>query len=438
MKNNDLNSIQAKYNITFNLIEFVDESVFSGNALNPKTIPTLYHEYFHHYIFFNSLFYTEGTLRLYELASQVFTEKNIKGNIPLKNNLSKLVNRSKILQAQAEFDFWQKRSGYKFSNRDILAYKEIENIRFTESSGNFFTDHSNFFTSTLNVANKNHNSDFDFGAYTINESMAYILESFFHHIFINNDNDPPADYLPYKIISTFLLNNIYSIHIGLLLCDLSLQCADPGKYLIQLFNKYSSDLYKYGNKTFDSDLIERMHEIYFSEFNINPIKDYFHIIENQFHNSFKNAIGKNPYYLWIYNLHQENFERIAKKQLPDYFIPLIHKDKIKENVLNAFLSFPMPVIIDDETKKSGTYVAFKYNEKLYPNLKESTKYNLFFRALWTTFDQIYNGSLEFKCPLYDYCSNKFKDSECQKFPWKKGILEETCEFGLAANLFNLN
>jgi hypothetical protein len=438
MKNIDFNSIQAKYNITSYIIEFLDEYITKDDALNPEIIPTLFHEYFHHYIFFNSLFYLEGSQRLYDLSSQIFTEKKIKEYIPLKENLKYLKNKDKISRAIVEYEFWSRRSGKKYEPREILAYKNVTKVSFIESDGHYFTNSSNFQISHCQVANENHSTNFEFGAYTINESVAYLLEVFIHSIIQENEEDSEADFLPYKLLSTYILEKRFNIHLVILLCDLSLQSPDPGKYLIQLFKKYEYDLVQHGIKTVDINLFTRMKQIYFEEFSIDPILGYFSKLKNQFYGTFKNAIGNNPYYGWIYNLHNEFFNRISKQYLPDYFIPMIEVEKVKEDPLNAFITFPMPVIIDKGTSESGTYVSFKYDENLFPERKDNIKYNLFFRAFWTIFDQIYYKNLEFQCPIYNYCNNEFKNEECKTKPWKKGILKETCEFGLAANLFKLN
>jgi hypothetical protein len=62
----------------------------------------------------------------------------------------------------------------------------------------------------------------------------------------------------------------------------------------------------------------------------------------------------------------------------------------------------------------------------------------FIRALVELVDDLWHGTaVNWQCPFYDPCPLPIRDIECTSSPWRKGRLQQTCAYGMAAQLLHI-
>jgi len=431
----------AHYSLFKHIIVFNNESIYEDGKINEKIITTLFHEFFHYYIQFNSLFNIEGYIHYFSLIKEIFNNRdNINNIIPIQNNLEKLNEPEKYLTALSYFSNWKNRRGDNFKNNNnfkISMYIES----FKEDNKEIETPFKlgKTYIPQIIISQKEGSAirnEYDFGEIALNESMANLMQSYLKFSYGRNANIAPL--LPYQILSHLMYQKNYT-HIlpVIILADLSMQTPSPGYTFLTLEKKYHGLLSK--NEYYEDNYLELIGElknIYKQEIQSGLHKGYIEYIETLLVKYFKNSINNNPFFMWIYNKFEQGFNRIKQGDLPYYLLPMFGDDNLENKIKKLFITFTPPIIADIETKSSYEYVLFSTFNTPEERLNY-VAYNMFFSGLYQLFLFIKTGRIEGGCLNYDFCNKTYKDNDCKIKPWCKGQLDGTCEIGMAANFFNL-
>lgn len=437
-----LNAEIAHYSLFKHIIVFNNDSIYDNGEINKKIITTLFHEFFHYYLQFNSLFNIEGYIHYFSLIKELFVNRDhINEIIPIIKNFNKLHDPKKYPTALYYFNNWKKRRGDNFRNSTNFRnsmHIESFNERNKEIDIPFKLGKTYIPQITISQSKSSAiRSVYDFGEIALNESMANLMQSYLK--FSNGGIPNTAPLLPYQILSHLMYQKGY-IHLLpiIIFADLSMQSPSPGYTFLSLEKKYhdllSESRSQYYEKNFP-ELIDELKDIYKKEIKSGLHKGYIDYLEILLFKYLKKSINNNPFFLWIYNKFEQGYKRIKKGELPYYLIPMFGDDDLENKIKKLFITFTPPMIADKETKSSYEYVLFSH----FNTAEERSEYvanNIFFSGLYQLFLFINTGKIQ-GCFNYDFCNKSYKDNDCKSRPWCKGQLDGTCEIGLAAKFYNL-
>jgi hypothetical protein len=225
--------------------------IFTEYHISPFT-PVLFHEYTHYALHFHTLFSLESqiyfTFLFHSIALRADSRKLLSSS--LTKYLSTLDSNHPLNLTNKYLTNHSRRSGRVDKFHPIHSFLKNEwEYHSYKTDTNDIVDflHSNENVEIPELIFKNKKGELEsvtFGEEIINEGIAFIIESIITNK-LNYDIKPelPPPY-PYEILpALFHKENLHNFA-GTILAYLSLQSPTPGKYFIQLLEKYRSQFSK--------------------------------------------------------------------------------------------------------------------------------------------------------------------------------------------------
>lgn len=274
---------------------------------------------------------------------------------------------------------------------------------------------------TLSIKTNNGSDEFyTFGAMTIMENMAYIIERFCY----------PKDYtkspdIPYtiaeKVSDYYVPNFSKNIEMVLALCEMSLMTSNPGYYYVIVMQAI-----KNGNLVFNTP--ESIYEHFYSlqtctwDNKMQSLVEFYENLSERVATNMKKYVhGENiteDFDLWIDTI--KVFSENIRNNKESFFLNIARGGQLKSNKYfqNIINTIGSPLL----TNNKSNY--FKIPHKNLTN--KSTQDVEYFRAIKQMIDLFEYGKVE--CELFEWCKNSpinHTNDYCKKCPWEKN---ESCYY----------
>jgi hypothetical protein len=416
MKNRYNNTLLGSYLPSFFLIELcTNETLENINNLNETTKSTLYHEYVH---FMQDLTTTFGLT-------------NIIKTVDIQKAINEVIIKSPEVQFKTPISYESFYDVESYDNLNEMFLGDNQSI-FSENSfitsidlveNGIIPDFEDKLYVEIKFVTQGIQHSFAFGAISIMESMAYLIQRNLH----DNVQSP---FFPYRVVER-IVSKIYPELTGdinlIMLCDYALNTPDPGRFLLEFLYLIKA------NKCTN-------------------YKEFYQILRRY---KFKAKDGEE---YTIYTLFEKR-SKTAKQQLRDFFTIDKYQDiniwidkiiaSTSTNRLENFnfwvdiLSFPTK----DQRRNAFNLMISKFGFPLLSNSKMEIsfyhpeiipEYITAFMAINEVREVLMNRQTD--CKLHKLCSNSEKNAinnNC-KNPWKKASEDPLCPFGQIIKMWGIH